>query len=603
MIEEFEVLLERGRIAIARGDLATALAAFRSAASRADVAVGDYVAILLPLADLLAKTNDPRGALTIVSYLASSDPRQWRHATPLLPDVTPIDRARVLAARGQTADAARETERSGSVASAAFFREMGGQWHDARTLWARLASRLASDPATAASARPAHGTASEREGEELYIAALVNFNLARCARRCADATQARDATVACVRLLEQAADRFESIGRRERAFDCFQVLARIGRESGAFEDVVEGYVNCIRILREDHLQHFALQHYDQAIEAAAEQAESSAAATLAREAAAYARSLGLSSRADAFALRQAELWRTSAREHAERGAPAAIAENSLLASVLAFGEVGQVSQVRQAYGELASLDLDPARREHYRRAQQRYVAMEDAGVAPTTLPPPARRAEADALDVWRVDVLEWERAGSASEVCADVMLDPHLPEFIRRRAMLTRMTALDAERHEDDAGPKAQKLRERLAAELAEIQLYGVLSPLEHLFERPERGVKVAVLRAIATLVFFKRSFVTVRAGLADSDPIVVAEAIRGVASLDFEQAFDPLARLVRESPDPNVRAAALGSLARIETTEAADFLRGVLEHGFPTDRRVVADALRRHPRSARRSG
>ena len=96
-----------------------------------------------------------------------------------------------------------------------------------------------------------------------------------------------------MRLLEEAADHFESVGQRERAFDCFQVLVQIGRESKMFEDVLEGFVNCIRILREDHLKYFALQYFEDALTSARERGELSAAATLAREASEYARSLGL----------------------------------------------------------------------------------------------------------------------------------------------------------------------------------------------------------------------------------------------------------------------------------------------------------------------
>ena len=53
----------------------------------------------------------------------------------------------------------------------------------------------------------------------------------------------------------EPADRYETVGQRERAFDCYQVLLAIGRESGAFEHVLEGYVNLIRILREDNLRY------------------------------------------------------------------------------------------------------------------------------------------------------------------------------------------------------------------------------------------------------------------------------------------------------------------------------------------------------------
>jgi HEAT repeats len=589
VIEELEILREQARTAAARGDHATAVTALLSAASKTHANDRDYDDVLRPLADGLAKTNDPRRALTVVEALASNNPSEWRRAKALLPLVPPVDRARALAAQGYSAEAAREAEGAGLVASAAFLREAGGEWTDARALWARLASR--------GGTRPAGGAVLD-EGERMYVAALVQFNLARCARQCQDAAQLREATVASVRLLEEAADHFESIGQRERAFDCFQVLAQIGRDGGAFEDVLEGFVNSIRILREDHLKHFALQNYDEAIGAAAERGEAGAAATLAREAAAYARSLGLAPLASGYTVRQAELWRMSARRSADRGAPPEIAENALLAAILAFGEEGQAARVGAVYGDLAALDLVPTRREHYRRAASRYAKAKDAPLkAPGLSHHPGARATAPFNEVWRVDVLEWERAGQASEACAEVMLDLRFPEFMRRRAMLARLTALEAERVEGDRGPAAERLRVRLASELAQVQLYVILSPLEHLFaqasKHAERRVQLAVLAAMETLVF-KRSFATVRAGLADPDPAVVGQAVRALSAFQFEHAFDPLARLVRESPNPDARAAALRTLVHIDTTDAAELLLGVLEHGSRAERTVAVEALKK---------
>jgi hypothetical protein len=582
VIEEIEVLREQARTAMARGDAATAVTALLAAASKAHAADRDYDAVLRPLADALALIHDPRRALAVVEALASNDASAWSRAKPLLPVVPASDRARALAAQGYMSGAAREAEEAGLVASAAFFRETAGDWPAARTLWARLASRGGF----------AASSAANGAGESMYVAALVQFNLARCARQCQDAPQLREATVACVRLLEEAADHFESIGQRERAFDCFQVLAQIGRDGGAFEDVLEGFVNSIRILREDHLKYFALQHYDEAIGAAAERGEAGAAATLAREAAGYARSLGLAPAAATYALRQAELWRMSARQNLDRGAPAEIAENALLASIVAFGEIGQATRVGLAYGELATLDLETTRREHYARAATRYANVKDQPSEATAATRPAlARAAAHLNEVWRADVLEWERAGSASEACADVMLDRRFPEFMRRRAMLARLTAIEAEAH--GRSPASERLRVRLAGELAQVQLYAVLSPLEHLFTGAERRVKIAVLEAIETL-FFKRSFATVRAGLADADPAVVAQAVRAVGAFQMEHAFDPLARLVRESSNPDARAAALGALAHIDTIEAAELLLGVLEHGSKAERAVAVAELKK---------
>jgi hypothetical protein len=552
---------------MARGDADGASRELVAALGQTHVAERDYLSVLRPLEEALVRAGNPRGALSVIGYQAKDDPAAWKRARPLLQKVPPADRARTAAAEGRTLDAAREMEDAGRVAAAAFFREGAGDWAGARTLWSRLAQAT--------------------ELDDAYVAALVRFNLARCAGKCGDAAGGREALVASVRLLEEGADHFESIGQRERAFDCFQVMAQVGRESAAFEDVLEGYVNCIRILREDHLKSFALEYFEEAIAAATERGETSAAATFASDAATYARSLGLTSMAGGYALCQAELWRAVSKQHQERGAPVELAENALLASVLAYGEIGQHAQVGALYTELAGLDLGPSRREQYARAARRYVDAKDDPVE-TARP---SRPDVSFADVWQVDVLEWEQRGSAADVCADVLFDKRWPPLIRRRALIARLTALEVEETAANAGPALVDARTRLADELSQMQLYAVLSPLEALFATPERRVKTAVLRAMQTL-FFKRTFVTVRAGARDADPAVVAQAAKTVEALHFPHAFDPLARIVRESAEPSVRAAALRAMAQIDTTEVAEFLLGVLDHGAPADQTAASRAL-----------
>ena len=577
MLEDLYILRDRAKAATARGDLDTALSALLSAAAQTHVSEHDYIAILRPLEDTLAKRGNPRGALTVICYLAATDPAAWKRAPALMASVPPVDRARVLAAQGQMTEAARELEDAGLVAAAAICREKAKEWPAARALWSRLA----------------HVT---ERGDDAYVAALVRFNLARCARQCGDARQAREAMVASVRLVEEAADHFESVGLRERAFDCFGVLVQIGRESGAFEDVLEGYVNCVRILREDHLKYFALEYFEEAIAAATEREETSAAATLTREAADYAQSLGLASASGGYSMRQAELWRALARQHLARSAPPEIAENALLASILAFGEVGQWARVGEIYTELSKLELDPSRREHYARVALRYASMKDEPLETSSALSHPLRQDTHFTEVWHVDVVEWEQRGSAAEACADVLLDKRWPDLIRRKAMLARLTALPLdesnERPDDKTSSAMLEARLRLAEQLAQLQLYAVLSPLEKLFARDERRVKVAVLQSLQTL-FFKRSFVTVRAALRDPDAAVVEQACKAVETLYFPHAVDPLSRILRESPDPAPRASALRALARIDTLEAADILLGVLEHGAPADRLAALAALK----------
>ncbi len=132
----------------------------------------------------------------------------------------------------------------------------------------------------------------------------------------------------------------------------------------------------------------------------------------------------------------------------------------------------------------------------------------------------------------------------------------------------------------------------RLAKGLAELPIYAVLSPLERLATLPERAVKVAVLDALQSL-HFKRSFVTVTSELRDPDPVVAAHAARTLEALVFAHAFDPLARVVRESPSDRARGSALKAIAKIDTPAAAEFLLGVIEHGAPADRAAAIAALK----------
>jgi tetratricopeptide (TPR) repeat protein len=581
VLDDLYQLRERARVALQRNDLDEAAHALVTAAQQTHIAEHDYVVLLRPLVEVLQRRGDSRSALTVEWYLDSAE-KGFARALALLPDVPPVDRGRTLAAAGDKERAARQMEDAGLVAAAAIYREESGDWQGARALWSRLThvSFQTSGPGDASAG-----------GGAAYNLALVHFNLGRCAKHCGDPRQARDAFVVAVRLLEEAADHFESVGQRERAFDCFQVLVQIGHEGQRFEDVLEGFVNCIRILREDHLKSFALQFFEDALLAAKEKGELSAAATLAREAAEYARALGITSTSQHYILLQAELWRGVARQHLDRGDPPEIAENALLAAVLAYGEVGQFAKVGQLYSDLGQLNLDSSRRAHYGRASKRYEGVNDESTDATPLPADVRQ-DNHFPEVWHGDLVEWEEQGSAAEATANVLLNRSLPDVIRRKAMLARLTAFAVDARPDDASQPAILARVRLAEQLAQLQLYAVLSPLEKLFTHSERAVKIAVLSAMQTL-FFKRSFITVRAGLRDSDRGVVDQAAKAVESLYFAHAFDPLARIVRESQEAGVRASALRALARVDTVEAAEFMLGILDHGAPLDRAAAISGLK----------
>ena len=292
-------------------------------------------------------------------------------------------------------------------------------------------------------------------------------------------------------------------------------------------------------------------------------------------------------------MRQAELWRALARQQLARGAPPEIAENALLASILAFGDVGQWAHVGAIYRELSKLDLDPSRSAHYERVSGRYTRMADEPLEILELAVATRcgktrtspRSGTSTSSSGSSAGARPRRAPTSSSTSAGRISSGARPCW-----RVSPRSPLD--QNPDDASPPALESRLRLAEQLAQLQLYAVLSPLERLFARPEGRVKVAVLQSLQTL-FFKRSFVTVRAALRDPDPAVVEQACKAVETLYFPHAVDPLSRILRESPDPAPRASALRALARIDTLEAADILLGVLEHGAPADRLAALAALK----------
>ncbi len=301
----------------------------------------------------------------------------------LLPRVPAEDRGRTMAAMGKLGEAAREMEAAGRLVAAATYRERAEDWQGARALWSRLSRSVPTGP-------------------RAYEAALVHGNLARCALRSGDGRAAHDAVVLAVHLLEEAADHFEAVGLRERAFDCFQVLIQLGREHHSFEDVVEGFVNCIRILREDHLTDYTLRFLDDAIASARREDELTAAATLAREASHYARAIGAVAESARYVGLEAELWRDAAHQHLSRGDPPETAENALLAAVVAFGEIGQIDRVGSLYTELGLLDLGEARRVYYARAACRHAwTWEDA--PPESAPPTPAAEQGRIPEVWHAD--------------------------------------------------------------------------------------------------------------------------------------------------------------------------------------------------------
>jgi tetratricopeptide (TPR) repeat protein len=570
------VLHGQGRQAMRAGNLPQALGLLADAAAKTSARESEYGAVLVDLREVLVRLGRYREALSVDWYRGDAQSER-----ALLEHVPPIDRARTLQAwadRGvdkpaaHFARAADVYEKAGLVAHAAICHERAGDHAAARTLWSRLGDELG------------------RAGEDPYAAGLARFNLARTCEKTGDRPAGRAAVVSSVHLLEEAADRYDRIGQRERAFDCYQVLIAIGKQSGEFEHVLEGYCNVVRILREDNLKYYAIQSYEDSLAEAEQRAEYAAGATLAQEMASYALKQGMGAVSSHGIMLQSRMWQHVADAVLERGSPPEVAENALLAAVVALARLAQFGEVGRLYRALGALDLEESRKRHYDRASRRYEGLANATVDAAPLPAHLRQ-DAAFPDVWHVDLVEWEQHGSAAQACGDVVLEAQSwSEVTRRRALLARLQALEIEAQ---AGAPTAAALGRLCELLGQVELYTILSPLEHLYQSSHPEVRLAVVQALERFMY-KRTFVTVRSSLGDVDPGVRKRAYQTLEALRFPHAFDPLARIYRESTDKNARGAALRAIARIDTNEAAELLLGVFQHDGQAERTAAGEALKR---------
>ena len=420
-----------------------------------------------------------------------------------------------------------------------------------------------------------------------YEQALVHFNYGLAAVRLdAASTEARRALIESQRKLEQVADDFEQVGELERAFDCFQILLKLGKESSQFENLAEGYVNCIRVLRDDNLKFYVLQYYEDFIKLALERGELHAAATLYQEAAAFAARAGLPYDRH-YQHKSALTWMRCADKFVETGVPVQMTENALLAAASQHSAVGDYPAVRECFEKLAGLELPDRAKKRFATIAQRYRGLAAPPVELPGLPDYLKQQHAYA-DIWFVDLLEWEMDGDPYSVAASIVGDLRYPNGIRRRALVVLLTLADAQTRKQDGDTETLV---HVAELLGELQSYAALSPLEKLFAAQDPVIRRAAVRALRFL-YFKRSFVIVRKALADPDAQVREAALVAIGGLHFPHAFNPLARIYRESNDPRVRTSALQSIGKIQTVEAGEFLVMVLRQETGSLRDAAHQAL-----------
>jgi len=414
--------------------------------------------------------------------------------------------------------------------------------------------------------------------ERPYETALAKINYGLCLLRL-DHERARAALADATTAVEEVADQFETEGLRERAFDCYQLLARIGSEAGAFENIAEGCLNSVRILRDDGLKLDALRLYEAFVTMARRAGEWHAAAGILREAADYCTRVALPY-ADDLRLRSAEAWTKAAGEALQVGHPLQIAENAFLAASEAFASVRSYRQVVEIYRRLSTLDLPTKARERYRRLVARLGDEQQDAPRPVPVPEFLKQLP-EYEEVWYVDLAEWELDGDPALIAAGVMADRRFPDFVRRHALLL---VLEIER-QPGRMPAADVVRR-----LESIRAYPVISALEKLFGSPDPAIREAVSAALGSLRF-KRSFSLVGKALRDDIPAVREAAAASTTRLVFPHAFEPLRRIftARDLPDPQTaKTAALRAIGKVNTVESLEFLCDRLREG---DKKFAAQA------------
>lgn len=543
-----------------RGAWEDALAKLWLLVDRSHVIDEELRAHLRQMATCFEQLARRRAAATIWLFLGDQ-----ARATKLSED-HPLDMARCSVASGRHAQAAKYFEQADWLGHAAIQLEQAKNDRGARVLWERLSE-------------------DSRLRQDTYTQGLVRFNLGRACARLGDREPARRHLVVAMHLLTAAADGFEHQGLRERAFDCFGVLLTIGKE-GSFENLAEGYLNCIRILREDGLKYFVLQYYEDFQRLAVERSELHAGATLFREAAEFSRRQSMPY-ARYYRAKGAETHVAAAERQLVDGGAAEMAENSYAAAIDAYNELGLYSKVRAIYLKLAELPLSEKRRARYARLAERLSGMEDDETPMQPLPD-YLRMDTVYPEIWRHDVIEWEQDGDPAETMAEVVQDEQKwPDYIRRRALLCRIAQLGtADPHQLGWNAWAQ-----LAAHLGNVEIYASLAPLERMLDHEDARVRAAVMGAVRKL-YFKRSYVSIMRGLRDEHADVRRDALAAVQSLHFSAAFDPLSRIYRESADSDVRRVALTSIGKIASVQAAELLIDVLRHGERSERELARDLL-----------
>lgn len=532
------------------GQSPEAAAAWRDLLGQTHVDEADYSDWARELAFLYARLGRQLSAARVQEYLLNIDP-----ALQLYKDYgTPRDMGRVLRFGRRLREASIRYREASLFAHAARAAEEAGDIPDALQLFEQL---MRTKEAT----------------NEPYLAGLAAVNAGRLAARLNQAERARQTLSVAMRLLEEEGDRREQAGDREGAFRCYLSLVQVGKTEKSYEPFAEGYLNCIRILKQKNDRFFTMQYYYDFIAHADELGELHSVAELHREAGEYAKRVGFIY-ADYFLAEAGQAWLRVAKNAQEKSQPAELVENALLAAIGCFNRVQDDASVASCYQQLSELDLNEKKKNRYGDLAKDLGKIA-AAQGPREPPPPFPeyfRRRLQQPEIWIRDLLEAESGSDIPDAIGRLVGDhKEVWEVQRRKALLIALAWDD----HVAAGGDPQHVPPSLIEKIGELGHKAAVRPLVALFDQGDEATKALVVDRGSALKQ-KEAFVLIDMALAQSGRVRDA-GVTALRRMTFAQALDSLVRVFNSHDAQEIREACLKSVAAIGTDEACEFLLDVL--------------------------
>lgn len=419
--------------------------------------------------------------------------------------------------------------------------------------------------------------------QEPYAYALSVLNLAYCQKKTTPGDPGvRRLLIEALGYLEGLASEYEQQGMIDEALDCYHMIIQIGQEQHAFENLSEGYINAVRLLTERGRVLTALRYYAGIGEVGREWGEQHAVATLFQEAAEMVQRAGMLY-GPYYIQRAGEAWLEVVASNIDRGIPAEMTENALLAALDCYNRLDDVEQIHSCYEQLSRLPIDEAKTQRYARLSQQ--ASNEHRTKVEVQPPSDLLLRAPRLvPLWREDLLMWEVGTEPVVMISNVVWDLSYHDTVRRQVLNLMLNDLD------EGTQRSQGLLLGIARGLASIVPKQAFQGLKRLLTSGNPELRAEVMHAAGRLDH-PCGLTLVEEGLLDDSKQVRDAALGAIERHHRSEDFDGLKQLFERFDDPEVRRRVIVSVGKLRTFEAVEFLYRLLVSGGSSE--VLMEARR----------